>query len=170
MPMPWFGMPACDEDRQHLLQRVVRGALVGAADRPVDGDAAGGLAPPGLGEGEHLGALRRRQAAAAGADEQLERALAFLDRDRMALAVVGRNAAGGVVGPWSCSRRARRRGRRSAGRARASWRARRPAIAEIMTRSSIVSSSRASIENEAVVAAVGLLAGLDLARRRRRAG
>ena len=48
------------------------------------------FALPGLREGHDVGALGGGEAAAGAADEQLQGPVAFLDRDRMALAVVGR--------------------------------------------------------------------------------
>jgi hypothetical protein len=94
---PVTGNARARQNRQDLLQGIVRGPLVGSPGRPVDGDAAGRLAPPGLGEGQDLRSLGRGQAAAAGADEQRQRAVLFLDRDRMTGAVVDRNAAGRIA-------------------------------------------------------------------------
>ena len=67
-------MPALARIERTSLQRVGGGALVARAGRHVDDDAAGRLALPGLSEGEHLGALHRRQAAAPAPTNSVERA------------------------------------------------------------------------------------------------
>ena len=61
------------------------------AERPVDDDAAGGVMLPAQPEGQNLGALRRIELAAIAADKDFERAVGFLERDRMAHAVIGRH-------------------------------------------------------------------------------
>jgi hypothetical protein len=43
--------------------------------------------PPALRESEHVGALARRQPAAVAADEDLDRVLAFRERDRMTISI-----------------------------------------------------------------------------------
>ncbi len=73
-----------------FAHRIGGGVIGRPALRHVDDDAAGGLAPPQLRERQHVGALRRRQPAAIAPDEDLDGALAFLQRDRMAQAIVGR--------------------------------------------------------------------------------
>ena len=75
----------------HLAHRIGGGAVGRPAVRHVDDDAAGRLAPPELRERQHVGALARRQAAAIAAEEDFDGALAFLQRDRMALAIIGRD-------------------------------------------------------------------------------
>ena len=112
------GHAGLHDDRERFFQGIIGGAVVGAADRPVDGDAAGGVTLPVLGEGEDFSALHRRKAAAAGADEQHQRLLAFLQRDRVALAVGPRNAAGGVLrrrGVAAGQRRGQARDQQAAG-------------------------------------------------------
>src|SRR4029079_1165762 len=86
-------------DRQYLLQGVERRAFVRPTDRPVDGDATGGVGLPGLRKGEHLGALRRRQSAAARPDKKGKSALAFLNRDGVSRSVIrlDEEAAGGFT-------------------------------------------------------------------------
>jgi hypothetical protein len=82
---------AGDDDRLDLAQGVSGGALVAAADRQIDHHAAGRFAPPALREGEELSPLRRRQLAAVGADEHLQGAVGFADRNRVPHPVVGRH-------------------------------------------------------------------------------
>ncbi len=60
------------ENRMHLAHRIGGGAVGRPAVRNVDDDAAGGFVPPLLREGEHVGALARRQAAAIAADEDFD--------------------------------------------------------------------------------------------------
>ena len=81
------------ENRMDFAHRIGGGAVGRPAVRHVDDDAAGGFAPPQLREGQHVGALARRQPAAIAAEEDFDGALAFLQRDRMAFAIVGRDRA-----------------------------------------------------------------------------
>jgi len=55
---------------------------------PLDADDAGAFPHPGLAQIHHVGALGGGEAAAAAADENDDRAVGFLDRDRMAQAIV----------------------------------------------------------------------------------
>src|SRR5665213_3231421 len=55
----------------------------------VDDDAAGRVALPGLGEGKHVGALARRQAAAIAAEKDFHGPRTFLHGDGKAFAIVG---------------------------------------------------------------------------------
>jgi hypothetical protein len=61
---------------------------IAGAGRYFEDDAAGRLAPPGMRERGDVGTLCRVEAAAVCADQQFDVALAFLDGDRVALAVV----------------------------------------------------------------------------------
>ena len=77
-----------------LMQGVRCGILIGGPDRHRDDDAAGGIPLPCLRKGQHIRALVGLQSATAIADKQLDRAVAFLDLNRMALAIVVGNAGG----------------------------------------------------------------------------
>ena len=76
--MPCGGTPVAARIERISRSDVGGRALIAGAGRQIDDDAAGGLVAPGWREREHLGALRRRQLAAIGADEKFEGAIAFL--------------------------------------------------------------------------------------------
>ena len=76
------------ERRLNFPERIRGRPRVRRADRHVDDDRAGALAQPGLRQPHHIGALRSGETAARLADEDDDRAVGFLDGDRMALAVV----------------------------------------------------------------------------------
>ena len=94
------------QNRLNLAQHAAGGGLVAGPGGHLDGDSAGRLATPSVRKRQHVGPLRRGEAAAIGADEYFERALALADRDWMALANIVRivvvsagfdNGAGGVA-------------------------------------------------------------------------
>ena len=131
------------ERREHaadFAHRIGGGDLVAGRGRHLDQDAAGRLAPPGAGERRDVGALRRRQAAALAADEQLDRAYAFLDGDRMAQAVVVGETAGDRRRGVAAGERGGASQRRDDARRRCGRRAIRRRILGVST--SIVSSRR----------------------------
>ena len=65
---------------------------VGRVDRHIGDDRAGSFMEPGLRQPHHVGALRGGQAAARVTDENHDRAVGFLDRDRMTQPIVVGNA------------------------------------------------------------------------------
>src|SRR5690242_9977585 len=80
-----------DQDGLDLVQRFGRSAFVRSSRRHIDDDATGRVALPSASESEDVGALRRRQAAVARSDEHLDCLTPLLQRDRMAMTVIGRD-------------------------------------------------------------------------------
>lgn len=91
-------MPRGDAgSRQHgldLTHRLRDRARIGRAGRHVDADRTGAFMQPGRRDAHHVGALGGGQSAAGMADEDDDRAVLLLDRDRMALPVVVGNRGG----------------------------------------------------------------------------
>jgi hypothetical protein len=71
-----------------ISRRILGCPRVRRIDGHVDADDAGAFPHPGLAEIHHVGALGGGKAAASAADENHDRAIGFLDRDRMAQAIV----------------------------------------------------------------------------------
>ena len=76
------------QDGAHLVQSVGSGGCVARSGGQIDQNSAGCLASPDVGKGKHVRALLAGEAAASRADEQLNCARAFLDRDVVAQAVI----------------------------------------------------------------------------------
>jgi len=77
------------QDRASLVQRVGGGDLVLRGGRQLDHETAGRLSTPRPGERKHICALLGGEAAAVAADEQLDRAHAFGDGNRVPQPIVG---------------------------------------------------------------------------------
>ena len=65
--------------------------LVSGADRQIDDNSASGLPPPSLCKCQDFCALHRVELAAIGANENFECMIGFRHRDRVTLAIIGRN-------------------------------------------------------------------------------
>ena len=80
------------ERRLDLAHGIGGGPRIRGVDRHVDIDHAGAGLHPGLRHAHHVGALLGGQPAAAASDEHDDGLIGFLDRDRMAQAIVFGNA------------------------------------------------------------------------------
>lgn len=85
------------QHRLNLTHRIRHRTRIGRARRYVDMDGAGAFVQPGRRHAHHIGALGGGQPAAGVADEDDDRAVLLLDRDRVTLLVVVGNRGGDLV-------------------------------------------------------------------------